>query len=51
MNKKEDQEIPNTIKELLKDFSLNTKERLRLPIFQYYIITLILYNWDFYYIY
>lgn len=47
MNKKEDQEIPNTIKELLKDFSLNTKERLRLPIFQYYIITLILYNWDF----
>ncbi|MGA9212483.1 hypothetical protein [Kaistella sp.] len=37
----------NTLKNFFTDFASNLNERLRLPVFQYYIIILCFYNWDF----
>ena len=37
----------NTLKNFFTDFASNLNERLRLPIFQYYIIILFFFNWDF----
>lgn len=43
---KNSEENKNYISQVLSDFRTNTNERLRLPIFQFYLITLIIYNWD-----
>lgn len=46
-NNKENFTSSNSLKNFLSDFTSNINERLRLPIFQYYIIILCFYNWDF----
>ncbi len=46
-DRKENFQINNSLKNFFSDITSNINERLRLPVFQYYVIVLCFYNWDF----